>query len=223
MLLQLKNWIKKLEPLRKKTDWDNYSTNNTYTKDEEIKKLSEVNLFVNKNQPSLIADIGCNDGLYSNECLKAGAKKVIGFDIDINSIDRAFVKSKNERLNFLPLYLNAMNPSSKLGWNEAERMSFNERLNFDAVIALAFEHHLALGNNVPLNQALDWLMNIAPIGLIEFVDKKDETVQQMLSLKGDIFPGYNQDEFEKYILKNAEITNKTNLTETRTLYEFKKK
>ena len=223
MLLQLKNWIKKLEPLNRKTDWDNYSTNNTYKKNEEIKKLSEVNLFVNKNQPKLIADIGCNDGLYSNECLKAGAKKVIGFDIDINSIDRAFIKSKNERLNFLPLYLNAMNPSSKLGWNESERMSFNERLNFDAVIALAFEHHLALGNNVPLNQALDWLMNIAPIGLIEFVDKKDETVKQMLSLKGDIFPGYNQDEFEKNILKSAEITNKTNLTDTRTLYEFKKK
>ena len=48
MLLQLKNWIKKLEPLKKKTDWDNYSTNNTYKKDEEIKKLSEVNLFVNR-------------------------------------------------------------------------------------------------------------------------------------------------------------------------------
>ena len=222
MLLQLKNWIKKLEPLKKKTDWDNYSTNNTYKKDEEIKKLSEVNLFVNKNKPNFIADIGCNDGLYSNECLKAGAKKVIGFDIDINSIDRAFIKSKNESLNFLPLYLNAMNPSSKLGWNESERMSFNERVNFDAMIALAFEHHLALGNNVPLNQALDWLMNIAPMGLIEFVDKKDETVQQMLALKGDIFPEYNQGEFEKYILGSAEIVNKTKLTETRTLYEFKK-
>ena len=62
----------------------------------------------------------------------------------------------------------------------------------------------------------------SPIGLIEFVDKKDETVQQMLSLKGDIFPEYNQYEFEKHILKSAEIINKTNLTETRTLYEFKK-
>ena len=74
-----------------------------------------------------------------------------------------------------------LNPSSKLGWNEAERMSFNERLNFDAVIALLLSI-ICTGNNV-LNQALDWLMNIAPIGLIEFVDKKDETVKQMLSLK----------------------------------------
>lgn len=222
MLVQLKNWIKKLEPLNKKTDWDNYSTSNTYKINEEVKKISEVNLFINKNKPNFVADMGCNDGLYSVECLRAGAKKVIGFDIDVNSIDRAFMKSKKENLNFLPLYFNAMNPSSKLGWNESERMSFNERLNFDAVIALAFEHHLALGNNVPLNQALDWLMNIAPIGLIEFVDKKDETIQQMLALKGDIFSEYNQDEFEKHILSSAKIINKTKLTETRFLYEFKK-
>ena len=223
MLLQLKNWIEKLEPLKKKTDWDNYSIKNTYKKYEENKKLSTVNLFVNKNKLKFVADIGCNDGLYSIECLKAGVKKVIGFDIDINSIDRAFVKSKNKNLNFLPLYLDAMNPSSKLGWNETERMSFNERLHFDGVIALAFEHHLALRYNVPLNEVIDWLTNIAPKGLIEFVDKKDETVQQMLSLKGDIFSDYNQIEFEKHMLKSAEIINKTNLTETRTLYEFKKR
>ena len=50
------------------------------------------------------------------------------------------------------------------------------------MIALAFEHHLVLANNIPLDEAIKWLMNIAPKGLIEFVDKKDETVKKMLSL-----------------------------------------
>ena len=115
-----------------------------------------------------------------------------------------------------------MNPSSNLGWNESERKSFNDRINFDVVIALAFEHHLALGNNVPLNDTIKWIMNLAPVGLIEYVEKHDKTVEQMLSLKGDMFPNYNLKEFEKNILLNGNIVSKTNITETRILYEFKK-
>ena len=160
--------------------------------------------------------------MYSFESLKAGTLKVIGFDIDINAIDKAYKKSIEEDLSFLPLYFNAMNPSSKLGWNENERRSFKERMNFDAMIALAFEHHLALGNNVPLEDVVKWLMNIAPKGLIEYVDKDDETVKKMLALKGDIFPDYNLKNFEKYIETNGKIINKFSISNTRILYEFEK-
>ena len=222
ILIQLRNWIDKLEPLNKKTQWDSYSSVNTYEKDQQEKKLKVVNDFSKKYKPKTIVDIGCNDGLYSFECLRAGAEKVIGFDIDINSIERAYKKAVKENLNFLPLYFNALNPSSKLGWNEKERKSFNERINFDAMIALAFEHHLTLANNVPLEETIKWLMNIAPKGLIEFVDKNDETVKKMLSLKGDIFPDYNLQNFEKNILLNGKIINKTIINDTRVLYEFNK-
>lgn len=222
LLVQLKNWIKKLKPLRKKTIWDDYSTVNSYLKNQEDIKIKKINSFIKKNKPKIVADVGCNDGLYSFESLKAGADKVIGFDIDINVIDKAFNKSVENNANFLPLYFNAMNPSSNLGWNERERKSFSNRKNFDAVIALAFEHHLALGNNVPLDETIKWIMNFAPTGLIEYVDKKDETVKQMLSLKGDIFPNYNLKEFENIISLNGKILEKTVITETRILYEFKK-
>jgi len=222
LLKQLRNWIQKLEPLKKKTEWDEYTSTNTYQKKEEEEKIRIVKNFSKINQPKLIADIGCNDGLYSFESLKAGALKAVGFDMDVNSIDRAYKKSIKENFNFLPLYFNAMNPSSKLGWNENERKSFNERINFDAVIALAFEHHIALANNVPLEDTIKWLMNIAPKGLIEFVDKEDETVKKMLSLKGDIFSNYSQKNFEKYIEKNGKIINKSIISNTRVLYEFKK-
>ncbi len=222
MLVQLKNWINKLEPLKKKTEWDSYSSINTYQKEEEQKKLKIVNEFSKKFKPKILADMGCNDGIYSFESLKAGAKKVIGFDIDINSIERAYKNSVNNKLNFIPIYFNAMNQSSQIGWNESERLSFNNRSNFDAMIALAFEHHLTLANNIPLDDAISWLMKIAPVGLIEFVDKKDETVKKILSLKGDIFPDYNIENFEKSILINGKIINKTLISNTRTLYEFKK-
>ena len=222
LLLQLKNWIKKLKPLEKKTVWDSYSSSNTYDKEQENKKIQVIKNFAKKIRPNLMADIGCNDGLYSFESLKSGCKKVIGFDIDINAIDRAYNNSLKQDLNFLPLYFNATNPSTRLGWYEKERESFIDRLNFDAVIALAFEHHLALAQNIPLEEVISWIMNIGKNGLIEYVDKTDETVKKMLSIKGDIFPTYNQENFEKNILLNGKILNKTILSETRVLYEFEK-
>ena len=222
ILLQLKKWILKLKPKEEKTVWDSYSKLNTYKNNEQETKLKLINEFSKKYQPNLLADVGCNDGVYSFESINAGAKKVVGFDIDLNSLNRAYLISKKKNLNFLPIYLDAMNPSANLGWNENERLSFNKRMNFDCMIALAFEHHLALANNVPLNETVNWLVSIAPYGLIEFVEKEDETVKRMLSLKGDIFPNYNMNNFEKNILLKCKIKNKTQISKTRFLYEFSK-
>ena len=222
LLLQLRSWIKKLEPLQKKTEWGKYSVSNTYEKEQENKKIQIIKNFSEKLKPSLMADIGCNDGLYSFESLKSGCKRVIGFDIDTNAIDRAYKNSLKLGLNFMPLYFNATNPSARLGWFEKERESFIDRINFDAVIALAFEHHLALANNVPLEEVIKWIMQIGKNGLIEYVEKTDETVIKMLSIKGDIFPDYNQKNFETIIKQNGKIVNKTNITKTRIIYEFEK-
>ena len=106
--------------------------------------------------------------------------------------------------------------------NQKERESFIDRINFDAVIALAFEHHLALAHNIPLEDVIKWIMRIGKNGVIEYVDKSDETVKRMLSLKGDIFPDYNQENFEKNILQNGNIIGKNIISDTRILYEFSK-
>ena len=80
-MIQLKSWITKLTPLKKKTTWDTYSVSNTYDKEQEAKKIKIVTTFIKKVKPNLLADIGCNDGLYSFESLRSGCKKAIGFDI----------------------------------------------------------------------------------------------------------------------------------------------
>ena len=46
------------------------------------------------------------------------------------------------------------------------------------MIALAFEHHLAIAKNIPLDQLINWLTSLAPRGLIEFVPKEDITVKK---------------------------------------------
>ncbi len=222
ILTQLRNFISTLKDNKSITTWDDYSSNNSYSKEEEKLKKDIVKKFFEKNQFNLIADLGCNDGIYSNLALKNGCKNVIGFDFDINAIDNAYLKSKNDELNFLPLYFDASNPSTNLGWNEKERKSFKERAKFDAVIALAFEHHLAIAKNIPLDQVILWILSLAPNGLIEFIPKNDITVKKMLELKGDIFPSYNQEVFENILNKESTILSKNLVNESgRTLYEFK--
>ena len=169
----MRNFIFSLKDNKSITTWDDYSSNNSYSKDEEKIKESIVEDFIKKNQFNLIADLGCNDGVYSNLALSSGCKNVIGFDFDINAIDKAYVISKNDKKNFLPLYFDASNPSTNSGWNENERKSFKGRANFDAVIALAFEHHLAIAKNIPLGEVILWILSLAPNGLIEFVPKND--------------------------------------------------
>ena len=44
----------------------------------------------------------------------------------------------------------------------------------------------------------------------------------MLSLKGDIFPNYNQANFESKILENGKIVDKIQLSDTRIVYEYSK-
>ena len=57
--------------------------------------------------------------------------------------------------------------------------------------------------------------------IIEFVPKDDPTVQQMLSLKGDIFKDYNEENFRKYILEHKKIYNENNIKGSkRIIFEY---
>ena len=51
--------------------------------------------------------------------------------------------------------------------------------------------------------------------------KEDPTSQFMLSLKGDIFPDYNENNFKNELLKIAKITKITTVSNTeRRIYEY---
>ena len=223
MLSNMKNFIISLKIKKSRTLWDDYSKNNTYKKKEEDIKKKIVKEFANRHKFKILADLGCNDGVYSKICLGNGCEYVVGFDYDLNAINNAYKTSKDEKLNFLPLYFDASNPSSNLGWYQNERRGYMERLNFSGMLSLAFEHHLAIAKNIPLDQVLKWLINIAPRGLIEFVPKNDETIKKMLMLKGDIFNDYNEENFRSLILKNANIVSETIISDSgRKIFEYQK-
>src|SRR5262249_53642476 len=155
--------------------------------------------------PRLVWDLGCNTGDYATTALAAGAHYVIGFDCDQHALEAAFGRAQADNLEFLPLFLDAANPSADQGWNELERKGLQARAPADALIALAFEHHLAIGRNIPLSQVVTWLCRLAPRGVIEFVRKEDPTVRQMLSLREDIFADYNEDAFASSLQRQSRV------------------
>ena len=223
ILIQLHAWISKLSSPIKSSAWGEYAGNNTYEDAERDEKKLAIEKFSERNKIETLIDLGCNSGDYSEASIRGGAKTVIGFDFDHVALNLARARSLAKDLPYLPLWLNAANPSPSQGWRETERDSFGARFTADAVIALAFEHHLAIAKNIPLPDVVAWITSIAPIGIIEFVPKEDETVQQMLQSREDIFSEYSEENFEKILAKDCEIISKQKVSNSgRTLYEFKR-
>ena len=133
ILKQLRNTIAKLKKKDSVTQWKNYSLNNTYNSEEEKNKIKIVEAFARKYNFDFMADLGCNDGLYSFSSLKGGVKNVIGFDFDLNALNKAYLIAKKEKLNFQTVYMDASNPSPNQGWNENERKSMSKRFRFDGM------------------------------------------------------------------------------------------
>ena len=222
MLGQLRRWIARLAPADTgPTVWGSYADANTYAGEEATAKRDFVAAFAREVKPRLLWDLGCNTGAYSAAALGAGAQYVVGFDFDHGALERAYARAEAEKLDFLPLFLDAANPSPFQGWRGLERKSLQARASADAIVALAFEHHLAIGRNVPLPQVVSWLCELAPRGVIEFVRKEDPTIQQMLALREDIFPDYTQEAFEQLLRTNARIVRSQQVSSAgRTLYWY---
>ena len=222
MLKQLLAWISRLEPCdRHATTWAAYSGTTTYNDEETRLKHAFVADFIHAVAPETVVDLGCNTGNYSRVALQAGAKSVVGFDFDQQALDQAYRTAAAESLDFLPLYLDAANPSPRQGWMQSERDGFADRVRADAVLALAFEHHLAIGRNVPIDDVVGWIVDIAPNGVIEFVSKSDPTVQEMLSLREDVFDDYTPAAFEAALQRRARIVKRKTVSASgRTLYAY---
>ena len=225
MLRQLRKWISSLNPGDKqKTVWADYALTNTYSDVERDAKHRFVAEYVRDVKPTTVVDLGCNTGEYSERALASGAESVIGFDYDVQALDHAYRRTVDKGLNLLPLFLDARNPSPNQGWMGKERTGFGERVRAEGLLALAFEHHLAIAHNVPLDQLATWLVSIAPTGVIEFVPKTDPTVQKMLALRDDIFRRYETSEFERALAPVAEVIRTEVVSKSgRILFQYRRK
>jgi ribosomal protein L11 methylase PrmA len=212
MLEGLRDFIAGTAPRKQTTVWGDYAGNNSYGDAEAEAKRAFVQDMAAAVKPGLMFDLGCNSGDYSIAAIEAGAEYVVGFDFDFGALETALDRAEQGKYNFLPLWLDAANPSPSQGWGQAERKGLKERSSADALVALAFVHHIAIGKNVPLDMVVDWIIAMAPHGVIEFPPKSDPMVQCLLSQRDDIFPDYTEEHFRAAVERRARIVAEKHLT-----------
>ncbi len=211
--------LRKLEWRTAKTTWSDYAQCNSYTADDRARKEAFVRGVAQSRRWRRVWDLGCNTGVFSRIAAEH-ADYVVAMDGDPLAIERLYAALQAERnLKILPLIANVADPAPNQGWRGRERKSAAERGRPELTLCLALLHHLVIGANIPLREVLDWLADLTPGLIIEFVTKHDPMVQVLLRNKPDIYADYEQEPFERMLAERFEIVRRETLQSgTRTLY-----
>ena len=219
VLDNLKNGIEDCTYSATNTEWAEYYDDDSYNKVAFTDKKRIVEEFLILAQPKTTWDLGANSGEFSR-LATAHSNLVLSMDNDPACVEKNYCAAKKNVENKLfPLLIDLMNPSGNLGWAHQERQGLTERPLPDCILALALIHHIAISNNVPLENIAAYFASLTSLLIIEFVPKEDKKVQILLSSRADIFDTYTQESFEKNFSQNFKILSKETIKESkRTLY-----
>jgi hypothetical protein len=167
----------------------------------------------------VIWDLGANVGTYSTIAAGDG-RQVIAFDQDASSVEHHWrTLSADARSSVLPLVMDLTNPSPGLGWALEERRSLIQRGPADLIMALALVHHLAIGNNVPLEDIAALFARLGRQAIVEFVPKQDPMTQHLLAARKDVFAEYSLDGFRAAFARHFSIRDESPVADSqRTLF-----
>ena len=174
-----------------------YATQPSYEPDAFARKLDLVTGWLQRLQPATVWDLGANTGQFSKVAARQGALAV-ALDSDPACVETLYRQAREEKIEtLLPLVADLTNPSPGIGWANVERQTLEQRGPADVVLALAVIHHLAIGNNVPLDAVAAYFARLGRRAIVEFVPKSDPMVQGMLTSRADVFAHYTAEEFER--------------------------
>jgi SAM-dependent methyltransferase len=199
LLDSLRSIVQGLRWKAEDTEWADYVQTRRYTAEavDHKARLVREYLAAVAPAPAMVWDLGANTGEFSRIAAETTGANVVAFDVDPAAVERNHRAARKEGgTAVLPLLLDLANPTPGLGWAGEERDSWIQRGPADVVMALALVHHLAIGNNVPLDSVARLLANVARTLVIEWVPKEDEQVQRLLRSRRDIFTDYTREGFE---------------------------
>jgi hypothetical protein len=202
-----------------RSQWSEYASDNTYSKEDHDIKAVFVRDVVTERPWNIVWDLGCNTGVFSRIAAE-NSRYVVAMDSDHLAIERLYQSLKGEgNGSILPLNVNIADPSPNLGWRGLERKSLSERGRPDLTICLALIQHMAISSNIPVKEFIDWLKSLGTSLVIEFVTKEDPMVKTLLRNKEDFYFDYEIDYFERCLSGAFDIKRREGLTSgTRFLY-----
>lgn len=220
----LESAVKKLSWEPNNKVWADYYSNIHYKDTSFEDKINIVTEYIRQINPKRIWDMGANTGLFSRIASKQGIT-TISLDNDPTLVEINYKEAKKNDDQYIhPLIMEVTNPSPAIGWENQERMSFNQRSQDDTVLALALIHHIIIANNVPLSRLPIFFKRLCKHLIIEFMPKDDPKVQQLLSTREDIFDDYSQTHFEQVFSEHFNINTTRKIKDSnRILYLMKRK
>ena len=169
------------------TVWGDYTQTCSYDDAAEASKKSLVRDFLKQVRPATVLDIGCNTGDYSRIAAECGAG-VLATDFDVGAVEQMYGRLRQEPAAITPLVVDIANPSPGIGYLNAERPAFLNRIRPDCVLALAVIHHLLVGANLPLAAIRDLFAALAQKHLVlEFVPTDDIMFRKLIEFRVNLY------------------------------------
>lgn len=219
----LESMIRSLQLPASATTWNNYYDATVLSNQYVEEKSAIIRKWLQQVQPQTVLDLGANTGLFAEAAAATGAF-TIAVDADTDCINRLYTACRQKKIkNLLPLRVDITNPSPATGWDNTERSAFLQRAKTDLTMALALIHHLAIGNNISLEQLAATFSACSPWLIIEFVPKTDPKVALLLQNREAIFDNYTEENFIAAFQKKMTITEKITVPGTgRVLFLLKR-
>jgi hypothetical protein len=176
---------------------DYYPAGESYTDISATHKREIVGRILGEMPAGVIWDLGANTGEFSRLAATVTGSEVLAIEADASAVELNWRSCQREEHSLVtPLLMDLANPTPSQGWAHEERASLQERGPADVVLALALVHHLAIGNNVPLQSLFAWFATLGRTVILEWVPKEDPMVQRLLSSREDVFSSYSSDDLE---------------------------
>ncbi len=181
--------------------WNRYATECDHVQAHREGKAAFITHALDSEAPTLVWDIGANDGYFSE--LAAGtADYVVALDADDVILDEFYRSLSTHGIdNVLPMVQDLADPSPGIGWRGLERPPLVDRSSPDLVLCLAVIHHLVIGRNIPLRAVVDWLASLEARVILEFVSPNDPMVRALTVNKKphEIHRDYNESDLRLYL------------------------
>ncbi|MCA9062231.1 MAG: class I SAM-dependent methyltransferase [Planctomycetaceae bacterium] len=187
------------------SQWSEYDQTAAPVKNDSADKEQFVTCVMEQRRRSCVWDIGCNRGRYSRLAAQH-ADLVVAMDSDHLTVDLLYRSLHRERIdNIVPLVFNIADPSPAQGWRCRERSALWDRSHPDLILVLAVIHHLVFRENLLLQDVISWLADFRAELVLEYVDKSDPQVQQLLANRPDQYTDYSRENFEHLIQRYFSI------------------
>jgi SAM-dependent methyltransferase len=163
--------------------WASYErTRNHYQPISLECKRGIVARWLSEIEPTWVADLGCNQGEFSQIAARIATAGVIAVDADMSAIQCLCAKLTSG----VPIYTVCAeldDLSGGRGWMGREYHGLMQRLGAqaDVTMALALVHHLAIGRSIPLAEVAA-LMSASTRRylIVEYLENQDPMVRELL-------------------------------------------